>query len=186
MNSFDDAVQRRLRAQQGESDTQDARRQVKSRACAMGAAHMARHLGQLADYLNRHATTDTVEIYPAKKWYKQSTMAPRGHVLKNFRSGSMRFVEVLLPDGQLWEHKELSHVSTPKESGQVRDLQAAFDDPYMYDSGVITIGAFSFTVSIPSGELVATTKNLDGETSRQIDVTEAFATIAANWRQSKR
>lgn len=186
MNSFDDAVERRLREQQQSTDEASARRAAKSQACAAAAAEMSRLLGQLADHLGRYSPPRAIQIRGRAKWYKQPTMSPHGHVLEDRRPSAtftgMRTVQILLPDGRLWEYdSELRN----KPDGAVRDLLATFDDPYMSGgSGSVTIGKFRFAADISSGALCASTKNYDGETYRDVDPSEALAEIAANFRTS--
>ncbi|MFI8974222.1 hypothetical protein ACIGO9_15150 [Nocardia asteroides] len=182
MNSFDDAVERRLRAQQQSTDAETAERAAKAQACAAAAAEMSRLLGQLADYLNRHSQPRAIEIRGRAKWYKQPTMSPQGHVLSDSRAGGDRRVQMLLPNGQLWEYfSALGGVP----DGAVCDLRAVFDDPHMSSrSGSVTIGKFLFSADLSSGALCASTKNYDGETYRDVDPSEALAEIAANFRTS--
>ncbi|MGF0320759.1 hypothetical protein [Nocardia fluminea] len=184
MNSFDDVVARRIRSHQQASDHEIARRAAESQACAAAAAEMARLLTQLADYLNRHSPPRAIEIRGRAKWYKQPTMSPHGHVLEDRRPSAtytgMRSVQMLLPDGQLWEYdSELRN----NPDGAVRDLSATLaSDGSSF--GNVTIGKFMFSADKSSGALRARTKDYDGESYRDLDPSDALAEIAAQFRAS--
>ena len=89
---------------------------------------------------------------------------PGGFVLR-FNRGNTTSVQVLLPDGRLWEY--LSEVSALKE-GRFVDLREKFDDRYLtLRSGSVSIGAFEFFADLTSGVLCARTRNYDGERTRE-------------------
>ncbi|TDP28215.1 hypothetical protein [Nocardia ignorata] len=109
-------------------------------------------------------------------------MSPQGYVLSDSRAGGERRVQMLLPDGQLWEY---SSVRRDAPDGAVCDLLATFDDPYMSSrSGSVTIGKFMFAADTSSGALLASTKNYDDETYRDLDPSDALAEFATGFHSS--